>query len=516
MSGVTWYFALNNQQQGPISEDELRNLFTTGRLPPETLVWADGLSNWTAANQLPNFVPQAAPLPPAPVPPPTPVPPLAPNMVAAASAPMEQYAEEAAPQQQWSQEVALQQQNYGEQAGGISYGEHSQQPNQTSAPTNAEDYTAGGFQTTPEQFHFQQTGADAHAAENPSSENLAENLSAEEQSARLRNIVASTPVPGQSKWGNLDAIPTPKPSSGSSGSSTGTGGGGSFSAAELDAIGKSSSSSQHTPTAEADPTPLMRSGSVADSGRLRKVMDPESRGRGDTGSFSKGLATAAARGGNSSGTFPATMRLQISSDAVDLTTPHPWNRWWARCIDDSIYSLPMMLFIYIAGGVTPGDPGAGAVVAKISTTVAALLFGFIVKLILEAVVLGKFGTSIGKRSFNIHLKDAATGQPISMELAAKRTGWLTVFSGWLLQGIPFIGQLIGGGCCAWQYFELTGKGQSTWDAKTNIRYEHHPRDSKATTMLICAVVGIFIVHAIFGVMTMKRMMDTIMGAHISI
>lgn len=63
MSGNMWYFAENNQQQGPISEDELSLLFANSRLPMETLVWSQGLSNWMPAGQVPAFAgaPQAAP-----------------------------------------------------------------------------------------------------------------------------------------------------------------------------------------------------------------------------------------------------------------------------------------------------------------------------------------------------------------------------------------------------------------------------------------------------------------------
>lgn len=62
-----WYYALNNEQKGPINESELKADFATNKLPPDTLVWKDGMESWTPANQVPAFVfrppPTAAKLP---------------------------------------------------------------------------------------------------------------------------------------------------------------------------------------------------------------------------------------------------------------------------------------------------------------------------------------------------------------------------------------------------------------------------------------------------------------------
>ncbi len=55
MSERQWYFGENDQQCGPITEDSLRQMLSTGRLRPETLIWTDGLPNWTAASQVSTF-----------------------------------------------------------------------------------------------------------------------------------------------------------------------------------------------------------------------------------------------------------------------------------------------------------------------------------------------------------------------------------------------------------------------------------------------------------------------------
>jgi uncharacterized membrane protein len=51
-----WYYAVNNEQKGPISESELKAQFAAQKLPSETLVWKDGMDNWTAASQVPALI----------------------------------------------------------------------------------------------------------------------------------------------------------------------------------------------------------------------------------------------------------------------------------------------------------------------------------------------------------------------------------------------------------------------------------------------------------------------------
>lgn len=58
-----WYYAANNEQKGPINESELKANLASGKLPAETLVWKDGMDNWTAANQIPAFSFRPAPAP---------------------------------------------------------------------------------------------------------------------------------------------------------------------------------------------------------------------------------------------------------------------------------------------------------------------------------------------------------------------------------------------------------------------------------------------------------------------
>ena len=48
---MTWYYAENNAQAGPVTEDQLRELVTAGRVKPATLVWKAGMPTWTPLSQ---------------------------------------------------------------------------------------------------------------------------------------------------------------------------------------------------------------------------------------------------------------------------------------------------------------------------------------------------------------------------------------------------------------------------------------------------------------------------------
>jgi hypothetical protein len=43
---MTWYYAVNGQQIGPVAEAEFHDLVKAGTIKPDTLVWSDGLTAW--------------------------------------------------------------------------------------------------------------------------------------------------------------------------------------------------------------------------------------------------------------------------------------------------------------------------------------------------------------------------------------------------------------------------------------------------------------------------------------
>lgn len=46
-----WYYAENNQRQGPVTLEQLRSLCSGGRLSPGDLVWTVGMEQWQPAGQ---------------------------------------------------------------------------------------------------------------------------------------------------------------------------------------------------------------------------------------------------------------------------------------------------------------------------------------------------------------------------------------------------------------------------------------------------------------------------------
>ncbi|MGE0606185.1 MAG: DUF4339 domain-containing protein [Pirellulales bacterium] len=52
-----WYYASGQQQQGPVSKEELQRLLSIGQIPPQTLVWNSALPDWQQADKIPGLVP---------------------------------------------------------------------------------------------------------------------------------------------------------------------------------------------------------------------------------------------------------------------------------------------------------------------------------------------------------------------------------------------------------------------------------------------------------------------------
>ncbi len=52
MAEVQWYYARDNQQYGPVSASELKQLVEAGRLSPDDLLWREGMEAWATAINL--------------------------------------------------------------------------------------------------------------------------------------------------------------------------------------------------------------------------------------------------------------------------------------------------------------------------------------------------------------------------------------------------------------------------------------------------------------------------------
>lgn len=77
----TWRYVQNGQPSAPVDTAALRSMITQGVISPDSYVWQEGMPNWLAAKNLPEFAncrpPTVPPVPPTPPPaaPPQAVPP---------------------------------------------------------------------------------------------------------------------------------------------------------------------------------------------------------------------------------------------------------------------------------------------------------------------------------------------------------------------------------------------------------------------------------------------------------
>ncbi len=56
-----WYYAQQGQQKGPLSEEQLRQLATSGQIQPTDLAWKQGMASWMPASQIQGLIfPQSA------------------------------------------------------------------------------------------------------------------------------------------------------------------------------------------------------------------------------------------------------------------------------------------------------------------------------------------------------------------------------------------------------------------------------------------------------------------------
>ena len=69
-TSVQWYVAAGDQRVGPLTPEQLQAQIQAAQVTQETLVWRQGMANWTPANQVPEFASMLGAGPP-PLPPDT-------------------------------------------------------------------------------------------------------------------------------------------------------------------------------------------------------------------------------------------------------------------------------------------------------------------------------------------------------------------------------------------------------------------------------------------------------------
>lgn len=58
-----WFYAVNNQRFGPLAQDHLVSLLTSGQVPCTALVWREGMANWLPASAVPELLAGMTPPP---------------------------------------------------------------------------------------------------------------------------------------------------------------------------------------------------------------------------------------------------------------------------------------------------------------------------------------------------------------------------------------------------------------------------------------------------------------------
>jgi hypothetical protein len=64
MTTRQWYAAIDGKQAGPFTDERLRELIAAGSVRPETLLWCEGMRDWTQAGDVPGLFPQSGSPPP--------------------------------------------------------------------------------------------------------------------------------------------------------------------------------------------------------------------------------------------------------------------------------------------------------------------------------------------------------------------------------------------------------------------------------------------------------------------
>jgi len=59
MASRQWYTAVGGKQEGPFPDERLRELIANGTVTAESLVWCEGMTDWTKAGAVPGLVSEA-------------------------------------------------------------------------------------------------------------------------------------------------------------------------------------------------------------------------------------------------------------------------------------------------------------------------------------------------------------------------------------------------------------------------------------------------------------------------
>ena len=50
-----WFYGKDNTQHGPVSEQEIQSLMTSGKIDTNTIIWREGMGDWIPLKDVPEF-----------------------------------------------------------------------------------------------------------------------------------------------------------------------------------------------------------------------------------------------------------------------------------------------------------------------------------------------------------------------------------------------------------------------------------------------------------------------------
>lgn len=50
-----WFYGKNNTQHGPVSEQEIQTLLSSGQIDTSTIIWREGMTDWLPMKDVPEF-----------------------------------------------------------------------------------------------------------------------------------------------------------------------------------------------------------------------------------------------------------------------------------------------------------------------------------------------------------------------------------------------------------------------------------------------------------------------------
>ena len=186
-----------------------------------------------------------------------------------------------------------------------------------------------------------------------------------------------------------------------------------------------------------------------------------------------------------------TTKATIQGNRSDYLRIHPWYRFSARMIDYLLFVLILQSFGFFEIPIFRHIP------SFFFPVVATLCWTFV-----EALLLGSFGTTVGKWVFNIEVIDRSLQRP------GYRSAWLRSLSVWCNgMGTGFF--LITPATLLVSYFRLRRERMAPWDRTGRFHMIHHKLESRR---LISA--GLLAAAVLLSVSRFETHKDAIRGAAI--